>query len=58
MPGGISTIFHPYVAVGRDYYGDSIMALAEYRALEAQLNETYPERFAEPLTRSLLVMLS
>jgi len=44
-------IFHPYVAVGRDYFGDSIRALAEYRALEVQLNETYPERFAEPLQR-------
>jgi len=44
-------IFHPFVAVGRDYVGDSIMALAEYHALEAQLNDAYPERFAEPLKR-------
>jgi hypothetical protein len=43
--------FDPYVAVGRDYFGDWIMALTEYRALEAQLNDAYPERFAEPLKR-------
>jgi hypothetical protein len=41
-------IFHPYVAVGRDYFGDSIRAIVEYQAIEAQFNETYPERFAEP----------
>jgi hypothetical protein len=41
-------IFHPYVAVGRDYFGPDLMALAEFQALEAQLNETYPERFGEP----------
>lgn len=44
-------IFHPYVAVGRDYFGDPIRALAEYEALEAHLNDAYPERFAEPLKR-------
>lgn len=44
-------IFHPYVAVGRDYFGDTIRALPEYQALEAQLDDAYPERFAEPLKR-------
>ncbi len=44
-------IFHPYVAVGRDYFGDPIRALAEYGAFEAYLNAAYPERFAEPLKR-------
>jgi hypothetical protein len=44
-------IFHPYVAAGRDYFGDSIGALAEYKALEAKLNDAYPERFAEPRER-------
>ncbi|WP_371662851.1 hypothetical protein [Streptomyces sp. NBC_00280] len=43
--------FHPYVAVGRDYFGDDVMPLAEYVALESQLRETYPERFSEPLKR-------
>jgi hypothetical protein len=43
--------FHPYVAVGRDYFGDSVRALSAYRTLEAQLDEAYPERFAEPLKR-------
>jgi hypothetical protein len=41
-------IFHPYVAVGRDYFGDSIGALATFHALETQLNDAYPNRFAEP----------
>jgi hypothetical protein len=44
-------VFHPYVAVGRDYFGDSIRALSAYRTLEAELDEAYPERFAEPLKR-------
>jgi hypothetical protein len=43
--------FHPYVAVGRDYFGPSIMGLAEYQTLEAQLAEAYPERFAEQRER-------
>jgi hypothetical protein len=41
-------VFRRYVAVGRDYEGRSIMALDEYQALEAQLNDACPERFAEP----------
>jgi hypothetical protein len=44
-------IFHPYVSVGRDYFGPTLMPLPEYDALEAQLNAAYPERFAEPLKR-------
>lgn len=44
-------IFHPYIEVGRDYFGPEIMGLPEFRALEAQLDTTYPERFAEPLKR-------
>jgi hypothetical protein len=44
-------IFHPYVAVGRDYFGDSIRALPTFHALEAQLKKTFPDRFAEPRER-------
>jgi hypothetical protein len=44
-------VFHPYVAVGRDYFGDTIRAVPAYRGLERTLDETYPERFAEPLKR-------
>ena len=44
-------IFHPYVAVGRDYFGDTIRALAAYHELERELDAAYPERFAEPLKR-------
>jgi hypothetical protein len=44
-------IFHPYVAVGRDYYGDDIRGLAEYGTLESLLNEAYPDRFADPRGR-------
>jgi hypothetical protein len=39
--------YHPFVRVGRDYFGDSIMTLSEFRALETLLNEAYPKRFAE-----------
>ena len=44
-------VFHPYVAVGRDYFGDTIRGLPHYQALEAELEKTYPERFAEPRKR-------
>jgi hypothetical protein len=44
-------VFHPYVAVGRDYFGDTIRAVPAYHELEGKLDETYPERFAEPLKR-------
>jgi hypothetical protein len=45
-----TSVYYPYVTVGYDYEGASIMRLPAYRALEARLNETYPERFpAEPL---------
>ncbi|UJW32705.1 hypothetical protein L3Q67_02625 [Saccharothrix sp. AJ9571] len=43
--------YQPYITAGHDYAGPDIMALAEYKALEALLDETYPERFAEPLKR-------
>jgi hypothetical protein len=45
-------IYHPFVAVGRDYFGGSIMGLAGFKAQEAHFNEAYSERFAEPLTRA------
>ncbi|MFF2189720.1 hypothetical protein [Streptomyces sp. NPDC058155] len=43
-------VFHPYVEVGRDYFGDSVMPLAEYRALEDAIAASHP-RFddREPL---------
>jgi hypothetical protein len=44
-------IFHPYVAVGRDYFGDTVRAVAEYHTLETQLEDAYPERFAGPVPR-------
>ncbi|MEV8586694.1 hypothetical protein AB0424_07075 [Streptomyces sp. NPDC051180] len=42
--------FHPYLEVGRDYFGDSVMPLAEYRALEDAIAASHP-RFhaARPL---------
>jgi hypothetical protein len=46
-----TAVFHPYIALGRDYFGDSIRALSAYPTLEAQLDEAYPERFADPLKR-------
>ncbi|WP_410593660.1 hypothetical protein [Amycolatopsis sp. lyj-23] len=43
--------YQAYMAVGRDYFGGSIMPLAEFTALEALLDKRYTERFAEPLKR-------
>jgi DMSO/TMAO reductase YedYZ molybdopterin-dependent catalytic subunit len=43
-------IYHPYVAVGRDYFGDTVRGAAGYAELERLLDETHPERFAEPLS--------
>lgn len=45
------SIFHRYLSVGTDYYGGSINNLSEYRNLEYALNQTFPQRFAEPLKR-------
>ncbi len=44
-------VFHPYVRVGRDYFGDTIRAVPAYDELENQLNDLYPHRFSEPLSR-------
>jgi len=44
-------IFHPYLRVGRDYFGDTIRAVPAYHELEKQLSDLYPHRFAEPLKR-------
>jgi len=34
--------FHPYIAVGRDYFGQSVMSLPEYPALEAAITSAHP----------------
>jgi hypothetical protein len=44
-------VFHPYVQVGRDYFGDTIRSVPAYRDLETRLDQVYPHRFAEPLKR-------
>jgi hypothetical protein len=44
-------IYHPYVAVGRDYFGDTIRTLPEFRELERLLDAMHPDRFAEPGSR-------
>jgi hypothetical protein len=44
-------LFHPYVQVGRDYFGDTIRSIPAYHDLETQLDQLYPHRFAEPLKR-------
>jgi hypothetical protein len=45
-------VYHPYVAVGRDYPGHIIMGLAEYQALEAKLGAAYTERLGGRFARS------
>jgi len=42
---------HPYIKVGRDYFGDDVMPLAEFAAFEQTLHDVYPGRFADPLRR-------
>jgi hypothetical protein len=44
-------VFHPYVRVGRDYFGDTTRSVPAYHDLEKRLDELYPNRFAEPLKR-------
>jgi hypothetical protein len=44
-------VFHPYVQVGRDYFGDTIRSVPAYHDLETRLDQLYPDRFAEPLKR-------
>jgi hypothetical protein len=44
-------VFHPFASVGSDYYGGSVNALPEYKALTHELDQAFPERFAEPLKR-------
>lgn len=43
--------YYVYLSVGRDYFGDSIRSLAEYGELESLLNNSYPNRFDEPLKK-------
>ena len=43
--------YHPYIHVGRDYEGPSLMFLPAYERLEELLDAAYPERFSEPLRR-------
>ena len=42
-----TSIYHPYLEVGRDYEGNAVMFLKEFRDLEAVLNQAFPERFDE-----------
>lgn len=42
---------HPYIRVGRDYYGPFLMPLPEFKALETLLDATYPSRFSNPQKR-------
>jgi hypothetical protein len=39
--------FHPHIQVGRDYFGDSVMSLAEYRALEKMIESAHPQFAAD-----------
>ncbi len=41
--------FHPYLEVGRDYYGPDLNDLPEYTELERALTAAFPERFGEDL---------
>jgi len=43
-------VYHRYLQVGRDYYGDDV-AVPEGDELIAALENAYPDRFSEPLKR-------
>lgn len=36
------SMFHPYVEVGRDYFGDALMSLPAYRKLEEAIEAAHP----------------
>ncbi|MEV7595663.1 hypothetical protein AB0O42_35930, partial [Streptomyces sp. NPDC089922] len=44
--------FQPFVQVGHHYQGSDLMNQPEFRELESALEDAYPERFSEPLTRA------
>jgi hypothetical protein len=44
-------VYHPYVSVGRDYFGDTVRDVESYRSLEHALNHAYPARFEAALKR-------
>lgn len=41
-------VFHPFVQVGRDFFGPDVLALSEYSELEGLLTARFPERFTDP----------
>lgn len=44
-------IYHPYVHVGHDYFGDSVRHVAPFGELERLLEHSYPHRFDPPPSR-------
>ena len=49
-----TSIYHPHLEVGRDYAGDAVGFLPEFRDLETVLNEAFPNRFDEAIADSAL----
>jgi hypothetical protein len=45
--------FHPFIRVGRDFYGPDVSGGQDFAALETALTDGYPERFADPLSSDL-----
>jgi hypothetical protein len=45
------SVMQPSVRVGHDYQGSDLMSEPEFAALESALEQAYPARFSEPLTR-------
>jgi hypothetical protein len=43
--------YHPFIRVGRDYSGQPLMELPEFKTLENLLDLVYPNRFSGPLHR-------
>jgi hypothetical protein len=39
---------HPYIQIGRDYFGDDVAGIPEFAAFEQALEARYPDRFSEP----------
>ena len=48
-----TSVYNPFVHVGRDYQGSDVMRLPEFTELESALERLYPHRFAGPGTASI-----
>jgi hypothetical protein len=46
-----TSVFHPHISVGRDYFGPELSGRQPFQQLESELEAAYPNRFGNPLER-------